>query len=65
TQIQNIIDLHQKELFRVSVKKKAAQDKNYVGGTEEERAQTPGPSGARFTAIHSSEESMFRTVQEK
>ncbi|KAG7154047.1 hypothetical protein Hamer_G027666 [Homarus americanus] len=32
---------------------------------EEEREQTPGPSGARFTAIHSIEESMFRTVQEK
>ncbi|KAG7156528.1 myb/SANT-like DNA-binding domain-containing protein 4 isoform X2 [Homarus americanus] len=91
--------------LRVSVKKKAAQDKKYPGGTggdphfettytsieeavlqllesvsihgipgileneepidEEEREPTPAPSGVRFTAIHSREESRFRPVQEK
>ncbi|XP_042205567.1 uncharacterized protein LOC121854992, partial [Homarus americanus] len=53
--------------LRVSVKKKAAQDKKYAGGTEEEREPTPGPSGARFTATGSCfrEEFMFRPVQEK
>ncbi|XP_042213537.1 uncharacterized protein LOC121863134, partial [Homarus americanus] len=53
--------------LRVSVKKKAAQDKKYAGGTEEEREPTPRPSGARFTATGSCfrEKFMFRPVQEK
>ncbi|KAG7161079.1 hypothetical protein Hamer_G027988, partial [Homarus americanus] len=32
---------------------------------EEGREQTPGPSGARFTAVHSSEESMLGPIQKK
>ncbi|XP_042214210.1 uncharacterized protein LOC121860906 isoform X2 [Homarus americanus] len=51
--------------LRESVKNKAAQDKKYTGGTEEEREQTSGPSGARFTALRSREDSMLRPVQEK
>ncbi|XP_042206310.1 uncharacterized protein LOC121855439 [Homarus americanus] len=65
---RNVTEIRRKfSDLRVSVKKKAAQDKKYAGGTEEEREPTPGPSGAWFTATGSCfrEEFMFRPVQEK
>ncbi|XP_042221779.1 nuclear apoptosis-inducing factor 1-like isoform X2 [Homarus americanus] len=63
---RNVTEIRRKfSDLRVSVKKKAAQDKKYAGGTEEEREPTPGPSGARFTASCFREEFMFRLVQEK